>query len=91
MVTIKAEEGIATYTVSPYPHWLESGDQAMVDRGEAILDSLSPLIDDGTITWDNGFFYRDLFDAFVDALKLSEITIVEYQRPGPDPPPGLVH
>ena len=90
MVTIRDNGVSATYTDDPYPNW--DGDEALAERGEAMLHSLEvTMINKGLLDPDGGTFAQDLHDAFIGALELAEIEIVEARRPGPDPPPGLVH
>ena len=90
MVTIRASEGTATFYLDPYPGW--EGDPAMITRGDALLRSVNDnLIKKGLLDPNGGTFAQDSHDAYLAALKLSGIEIVEAARPGPDPPSGLVH
>ena len=85
MITIRAKEGTATYVLDPYPHWV--GDDAMMDRGEALralVDTeLKARVPNILNAPDRS---QRLHRAFVAALIASGITIVEAGLPDLDPP-----
>ena len=85
MITIRAEEGTATYVLDPYPHW--DGDDAMMDRGA----ELRALVDTELVAREPDLpdapdRSQRLHRAFVAALMASGITIVEAVLPDLDPP-----
>ena len=83
MIQIQAAEGTAEYNIDPYAHW--TGDDAMAERGEALLVLINRKLLAQGMDPDANDRSRQVHRAFELACLESGITVVKSELPPLDP------